>query len=171
MDDDASGGCVEAKGEALRVISNLISSVQVRYVLDTCVVVSALRSRNGASNRILRLVLLGELPAVCHYKLLSEYREVLARMASRDELTFSRDQVERFLAALVTMSQEVDPRFLWRPNLRDEADNFVFEAAFAASPATIITHNVRDFRRPEIVWPGVLVKTPQQVLTEVSKHA
>jgi hypothetical protein len=47
----------------------------------------------------------------------------------------------------------------------------VFEAAFAASPATIITHNVRDFRRPEIVWPGVLVKTPQQVLTEVSKHA
>jgi predicted nucleic acid-binding protein len=143
----------------------------VRYVLDTCVVASALRSRNGASNRILRLALLGELPAVCHYKLLSEYSEVLFRMVRRGELVYSRDQVERFLAALVTAAQEVEVRFLWRPNLPDEGDNFVYEAAFAASPATIVTHNVRDFRRPEIEWPGVLVKTPQQVLIEVSGHA
>jgi uncharacterized protein len=62
-------------------------------------------------------------------------------------------------------------RYLWRPSLPDEADNFVYEAAFAASPATIVTHNVRDFREPEIEWPGVLVKTPRQVLIEVSKHA
>jgi|ERR1035437_725480 hypothetical protein len=59
----------------------------------------------------------------------------------------------------------------WRPNLPDEGDNFVFEAAFAASPAMIVTHNVRDFRQPEMDWPGGLVKTPQQVLTEVSRHA
>ena len=135
----------------------------MRYVLDTCVVVSALRSRNGASNRVLRLALLGELPAVCHYKLLAEYRDVLFRMLRRGELEFSPVQVERFLAALVIAAQEVEVRYLWRPNLPDETDNFVYEAAFAASPATIVTHNVRDFRRPEIEWPGVLVKTPQQV--------
>lgn len=56
-------------------------------------------------------------------------------------------------------------------NLPDEVDNFVYEAAFAASPATIVTHNVRDFRKPEIDWPGVLVKTPQQILTEALWHA
>ena len=140
-------------------------------MLDTCVVVSALRSRNGASNRILRLALLGELPAVCHYKLLSEYRDVLYRMVRRGDLTFSLAQVEHFLAALVMAVEEVEVRYLWRPNLPDEADNFVYEAAFAVSPATIITHNVRDFRKPEIEWPGVLVKTPQQVLAEVFRHA
>lgn len=140
-------------------------------MLDTCVVVSALRSRNGASNRVLRLALLGKLPLVCHYKLLSEYREVLFRMVRREELVYSRDQVERVLAALVTAAQEVEVRYLWRPNLPDEGDNFVYEAAFAASPATIVTHNVRDFRKPEIAWPGVLVKTPQQVLIEASAHA
>jgi uncharacterized protein len=143
----------------------------VRYVLDTCVVVSALRSRNGASNLVLRRALLGELPVVCHYKLLSEYNEVLFRMVRRGELAYSQDQVERLLAAFVAAAQEVEVRYLWRPNLRDEGDNFVFEAAFAASPATIVTHNVRDFRQPEMDWPGVLVKTPQQVLTEVSRHA
>jgi predicted nucleic acid-binding protein len=144
---------------------------RVRYVLDTCVVVSALRSRNGASHRVFRRALLGKLPVVCHYKLLSEYSEVLFRMVRRGELAYSRDQAERLLAALVTAAQEVEVRYLWRPNLPDEGDNFVFEAAFAASPATIVTHNVRDFRKPELDWPGVLVKTPQKVWAEVSRHA
>jgi hypothetical protein len=120
---------------------------------------------------MLRRALLGELPVVCHYKLLSQYSEVLFRMVRRGELAYSHDQVERLLAALVTAAQEVEVRYLWRPNLLDEGDNFVFEAAFAASPATIVTHNVRDFQQPEMDWPGVLVKTPQQVLTEVSSHA
>jgi len=143
----------------------------VRYVLDTCVVVSALRSRNGASNRVLRLVFERKIRVVCHYKLLSEYREVLFRMVKSRELRYTWAQVERFLAALVTASDEVEVRYLWRPNLPDEGDNFIYEAAFAASPSTIVTHNVRDFRKPEMKWPGVLVRTPQQVLIEVSKHA
>jgi hypothetical protein len=104
----------------------------------------------GASNLILRRALLGQLPFVCHYKLLSEYSEVLFRMVRRGELAYSRDQVVRLLSALVTAAQELEVRYLCRPNLPDEGDNFVFEAAFAASPATIVTHNVRDFRQPEL---------------------
>jgi hypothetical protein len=56
-------------------------------------------------------------------------------------------------------------------HLRDEGDNFVYEAAFAVSPATIITHNLRDFRKPELDWPGVFVKTPQEVLKEMFGNA
>ena len=153
------------------MISNLISWMRVRYVLDTCVVVSALRSRNGASNRVLRLALERKIRAVCHYKLLSEYREVLFRMVKGGELKYSWARTERVLAALVTVSDEVEVRYLWRPNLPDEEDNFIYEAAFAASPATIVTHNVRDFRKPEIEWPGVLTKTPQQILIEVARDA
>lgn len=108
---------------------------------------------------------------MCHYKLLSEYREVLFRMVKGAAVKYSWAQIERFLAALVTASEEVEVRYLWRPNLPDEGDSFVYEAAFAASPATIVTHNVRDFRKPEIEWPGVLVGTPQQILTEALKHA
>jgi hypothetical protein len=69
------------------------------------------------------------------------------------------------------VTQEVEVRYLWRPNLRDEGDNFVYAAAFAASPSTIVTHNVRDFRELEMKWPGVLVRTPQQVLVEALKRA
>lgn len=108
---------------------------------------------------------------VCHYKLLSEYRDVLGRMVKRRELTYSPPQVQRLLAALVFASEEVEVRYLWRPNLRDENDNFIYELAVAASPATIVTHNVRDFRGQEIAWPGVLVRTPGQVFREASRHA
>ena len=143
----------------------------MRHVIDTCVVVSALRSKRGARNRVLQLVLEGQLLAVCHYKLLAEYHDVLMRMVRSGSLTFSARQVERFLGALVGVCEEVEVRYLWRPNLRDEGDNFVYEAAFAASPATIITHNLRDFRKPELDWPGVFVKTPQEVLKEMSGNA
>jgi predicted nucleic acid-binding protein len=113
----------------------------------------------------------GKFSAVCHYKLLAEYRDVLERMVKAGELVYSRHEVERLLATFITVSEEVEVRYLWRPNLRDEADNFVYELAVAASPSTIVTHNIRDFLKPEIVWPGVFVKTPQQALKEVSKHA
>jgi hypothetical protein len=116
------------------------------------------------------MALLGEIPAVCHYKLMAQYREVLLRTLKRGELAYSATQIERLLAAFVTAVEEVEVRYLWRPNLRDEGDNFVFELAFAASPATIVTHNVRDFRKPEIEWPGVSAKTPRQVLMEVEGH-
>jgi hypothetical protein len=46
------------------------------------------------------LALERKIRAVCHYKLLSEYREVLFRMVKGGELRYSWAQVERFLAAL-----------------------------------------------------------------------
>ena len=143
----------------------------MRYLLDTCLLVSALRSRHGASNQLLRLLFEGKLPVVIHYKLLAEYRAVLARMAHAGDLPFTPPQLERFLGAVVAVAEEVEVRYLLRPNLRDENDNFVFEIAFAASPCTIVTHNIRDFAKPELVWRGVEVKTPQRVLQEVRNHA
>jgi hypothetical protein len=53
----------------------------------------------------------------------------------------------------------------------DEGDNFVYEIAFAASPCTIVSHSVRDFPAPELPWPGIVVRTPQQVLQEVTGRA
>ena len=138
----------------------------MRYLLDTCVVASALRFRLGASNLILRWALEGRLPVVIHYKLLSEYREVLGRMVADGGIPFTGKQVDRFLASLVGVADEITIRFLWRPNLRDEGDNFVFETAVAASPCTIVTHNARDFESPELRWPDVEVRTPQQLIQE-----
>ena len=138
----------------------------MRYVIDTSVLVSALRSKNGASHLVLRRVYDGQLPIVMHYKLLSEYRDVLARPEMKTKLVYAESEIERLLAALVARAEEITVRYLWRPNLRDEKDNFLLEIAVAAQPCTIVTHNVRDFSNGELRFSSVPIKRPQDILLE-----
>ena len=117
----------------------------MRYLLDTCILVSALRSRNGASNALLRLVFARGLRVVVHFKLIAEYRDLLLRKENLAATGLGEDQVDRFLSAYVGLAEDVQVHYLWRPNLTDEDDNFIMEIAIAASPCTIVTHNMRDF--------------------------
>jgi hypothetical protein len=50
----------------------------------------------------------------------------------------------RYLASLAHLQ---DVHFLWRPFLHDPEDDMVLECAVASGSQTIVTHNVRDFRR------------------------
>ena len=53
--------------------------------------------------------------------------------------------------------------YLWRPNLPDENDNFLYELAMAGNAGLIITQNVRDMN-PELAFPEIRVLTPAQYL-------
>lgn len=136
----------------------------MRYLLDTNVLVAAFRSRDGASHALLRRALAGDLPLVVHHKLIYEYRDVLSRsgILGESEITFA--EIEIVLAQLLVRAAIVDVRYLWRPNLRDEGDNFVVEIAIAAWPCTIVTHNVADFARAELRFPQVAVCTPGHLM-------
>ena len=59
-------------------------------------------------------------------------------------------QVRAILAALAHFAEPVPIFFRLRPNLRDEGDNFVFECAAHFGASYIVTHNVRDFRAPQM---------------------
>ena len=108
--------------------------------------------------------LVGQLPLVMHFKLLAQYWDVLTRPEHRARLIYTPAQIERILAALVGVAEEVT--VLWRPNLPDEGDNFVVEIAVAAQPCTIVTHNVRDFHTGELRFPTVFVKRPQEIVQQ-----
>jgi predicted nucleic acid-binding protein len=62
--------------------------------------------------------------------------------------------------ALLTVSDWVRIHYLWRPNLPDEADNHILELAVAAGAEALVTANVRDFGRAELLFPNVRVATP-----------
>lgn len=140
----------------------------MRYLLDTNVLVAAFRSRNGASNAIVRRALLGDLPLVVHQKLVFEYRDVLSRPDILAGTQFIWSEIEVVLAHLVASAHEVEVRYLWRPNLKDEDDNFIMEIAVAAWPCTIVTHNLRDFVRAELSFPQVALCTPGQLLQSLT---
>lgn len=141
----------------------------MRYLLDTNVIFAGFRSRRGASHKLLRLALMGNLRLVMHYKLVSEYRDVLSRPMLDVPGALTYPEIERVLARLVADADEIAVRYLWRPNLRDEADNFIYEIAVAAAPCTIVTHNIRDFAGGELQFPGVWIRTPAEVLNVITQ--
>jgi len=140
----------------------------MRYLLDTNVLVAALRSRSGASNALVRLALQGLLPVVVHPKLVYEYRDVLSRPSTLDGTAITWPEAETLLAHLAAVAMPIDVRYLWRPNLRDEGDNFVVEIAVAAWPCTIVSHNIADFRRAELRFPQVALCTPGELMRSLN---
>ena len=115
----------------------------LRVVLDTNVLVSALRSNRGASYQILRRV--GPDAAfrsIVSVPLVLEYEMALKRGTS-----FAEDDVEKVLDYLCQVSDRRRIHFLWRPFLRDPRDEMVLEVAVEGRADAIVTHNVREFRR------------------------
>ena len=55
----------------------------------------------------------------------------------------------------------------WRPNLPDEADNHLIELALAGGASAIVTHNVRDVRRGELLLNDLRVLTPAECLEKL----
>ena len=133
----------------------------IRIVLDTNVLVSAVRSRKGAS-----FALVSSLPdprfQIClSVTLYAEWQAVLTRP---EHLPRGADAeaalgFTRYLASIAHLQ---DIHFLWRPYLRDPNDDMVLECAIASGANTIVTHNLKDFTRAASL--GVQARTPGQFL-------
>jgi putative PIN family toxin of toxin-antitoxin system len=137
-------------------------------VLDTSVIVAALRSRTGASNALLEQVANGRLRPLVSTALFLEYEDVLKRPDTRLATGMSEQDVDGFLAALAGGSEAVDVSFRWRPQLTDPKDELVLEAAVNGEADALVTHNLRDFE-PATRLFGVRVLLPRAVLKELRR--
>lgn len=137
-------------------------SQMIPIVIDTNVFVAGLRSDGGASREVLRRALQGRYLPLFGNALWLEYEDLLGRPVWTEATTpYERQQV---LAALAKVGRWVTIYYGWRPNLPDEADNHLVELALAGGAAAIVTHNVRDVRRGELLLNGLRVLTPAECL-------
>ncbi len=113
-----------------------------QIVLDTNVLVAALRSRRGASHRLLSLVGAGHFEIAVSVPLVLEYEDVL----SRPGLCLSPENARDVVDYLCTIGNRHQVYFLWRPYLNDPKDDMVLELAVTAGCRYIVTFNERDFR-------------------------
>jgi putative PIN family toxin of toxin-antitoxin system len=130
----------------------------VLVVIDTNVLVSALRSRRGASFRLLSEVGSGRFEIALSVPLAFEYEEALLGYAASFPGMGQAD-IDAILDFVYSAARQQRVFYLWRPCLPDPDDDMVLELAVAASAQAIITYNVRDFRGAErfnvAVWRPV----------------
>jgi putative PIN family toxin of toxin-antitoxin system len=136
----------------------------MKIVVDTNVFVSALLKADSAPRQVIRLCLEGTVMPIIGNALFSEYEDV----CNRDQL-FSRCPIGRkermlLLDAFLGSCQWVPIYFLWRPNLRDEADNHVVELAIAGGANVIVTANKRDFAAAELAFPDLQILNAAEFL-------
>jgi len=139
-----------------------------RLVIDTSVVVAGLRSRMGASNRLLVLIAEGQLIPLVTTAVFLEYEEVLRRPEHRLYTGMSDDDVSGFLSAFASAAEPVEVHFSWRPQLHDVDDEMILEAAVNGNADALITHNVLDFRSAALSF-SIPVLTPAELLKELKK--
>ena len=141
---------------------------RLRLVIDTSVIVAGLRSRLGASNRVLALIAERRLVPLVTTAVFLEYEEVLRRPEHRLATGMSESGVSEFLAAFASAAEPVEVHFRWRPQLRATDDEMILEAAVNAKADAIITHNGKDFL-PAAGEFAIRIMTPAALLKELKK--
>ena len=115
----------------------------VNVVIDTNVLVSALRSRRGASFKLLTLIDAGHFKLNISVPLFLEYEAVALRESLN--LPLSKADILDILNYLAQVSNKREIFFLWRPFLKDVKDDLVLEVAVESESEVIITYNKKDF--------------------------
>ena len=119
----------------------------IRAVLDTNIVYSGLRSRNGASFRVLGSLLNTKFEPCVSVPLILEYQQTLIQ--KQPDLALEVSEIESVLDYLCLVGHKQKVFYLWRPLLRDPRDDMVLELAVAAECEYIVTYNARDFQGAE----------------------
>jgi len=136
-----------------------------RVVLDTNVLVAALRSRRGASFEIISRLGTGAFDAAVSVSLVLEYESALLRHMPASP--YSEREIRDFIDYVCQASIRQKIFFLWRPFLRDPSDDLVLEVAVAAGCEAIVTHNVRDFTASQKL--GVRALTHGEFLRKIRR--
>jgi|SRR6516165_8968886 putative PIN family toxin of toxin-antitoxin system len=125
-------------------MSYAISS-SLRLVLDTDVLVAAMRSRGGASWQLVDRALRREFTLLLSVPLVLEYEAVLTREEHRKVHGLSPPEVGEVINSLTSVAEPVQIRFLWRPLLSDPRDDMVLETAVNGGGDLLVTFNQEDF--------------------------
>jgi putative PIN family toxin of toxin-antitoxin system len=129
----------------------------MHVVFDTSLLVSAVRSQAGASYALLAGLPHPRYKFCLSVALYMEWQAVLSRPEHLPPGQ-SAQTARGFLRYLASIAHLQDVHYLWRPFLRDPADDMVLELAIAAQARYIVTHNLRDFDRT--ISMGVIAISP-----------
>ncbi len=139
--------------------------MSIKVIIDTNVLVAGLIGGKGPNREILRLCFQKTLQPYIGNSLYTEYQDLFSRDNIQTLCKQTSSTLSEFLDDFASVCKPAEVWFLWRPNLKDEADNHIVELAVAANVEYIVTNNISDFAQAELQRVGHTVITPPDLLT------
>ena len=138
----------------------------MRMVLDTDVVIAALRSTTGASAALIRMAVAGQVTLLINVSLAFEYEAVAKRPEHCEAARLAPSAMEETIDAIVALCEPVPTHFRWRPQLHDADDEMILEAAVNGQADMIVTFNRKDYGAAPKSF-GMDVLLPSEALERV----
>lgn len=145
------------------LVSHIIPNVKRLIVIDTNVILSALKSRNGKSFELISKIGNGLFDFAISVPLILEYETVLKNHLDRN--IFTDTDIEDFVDYICAVGIKTKIFYLWRPFLKDPFDDHVLELAVNANAQTIVTFNKKDFLEAKSL--GIKIQTPKEFLETI----
>ena len=141
----------------------------MRIVIDTDVVVRALRSPESASAALIRAAREGRVTLLASLANALEYEDVLGRPNIVAGTPFTPEEGARYARAVAALCEPVIIDRNWRPQLKDPGDEHILEAALNGRADALVTFNRRDFAPAAKL--GLRLALPRDILAALeSEH-
>lgn len=138
----------------------------MRILLDTDVIVAAMRSPRGASAELLRRIDHGKATMLLSVALALEYEAKCMLAEHRLPAGLSVAEAGAYIDGLIAIAEPVISHFRWRPQLHDPGDELVLEAAVNGRANAIVTFNEKNLREARQSF-GIKVIRPGEVLKRI----
>jgi putative PIN family toxin of toxin-antitoxin system len=129
----------------------------IKIVVDSNVIVSGPK---GASREVVRRCLFKVYQPLIGTSLFCEYEALINRPEILQKCPLTQDEILRLLQAFVSVSQWTSIYYLWRSNLKDEADNHLIELSIAGNAQFVVTYNIKDFQETQLLFPDLSIIHP-----------
>ena len=135
----------------------------MRAVIDTNILVAALRSRRGASYELLRMLRAKQWTLILSNPVVSEYEEILKRESMAIQLTLA--EIDKLLDALCSLAERWKLVHPWPRLLVDPDDEALAHLAWEAKADCLVTFNLRHLAPLRTL--NIPVLTPGEFLSRV----
>ena len=131
-----------------------------QIVIDTNVILTGLRSKKGASYKLLSILNDKRFEINISAPLIFEYEEVLKR--EQQQIRLTNEDIDNIINGICYLANHHDIFYIWRPLAKDKDDDFLIDLALKCQAQFIISYNDKDLRPIEKF--GVSILTPKQFL-------
>ncbi|MBP7964114.1 MAG: putative toxin-antitoxin system toxin component, PIN family [Caldilineaceae bacterium] len=138
----------------------------LRFVLDTDVIIAAMRSPTGASAAILRAADMQQVRLLSSVPLVLEYEAKCTDPKHFQAATISAAAASNFVDAIAALCEPIELHFMWRPQLPDPNDEMVLETAINGQADAIVTFNLRHYGSVPSQF-GIEVLLPSQAIWRI----